>query len=71
MRLRSIFSPEIYNTNLLPLANFAGCIVGFLNVCTTRDLQVIRLLASSLPPRYPLNATWYNAMLASDEIKAR
>ena len=30
-------------------ANFVGSVVGFLNVCTTRDLQVIRLVASSLP----------------------
>jgi hypothetical protein len=27
-------------------AIFVGVVVGFLNVCTTRDLQVIRLVAS-------------------------
>jgi hypothetical protein len=36
------------------LANFVGSVVGFLNVCK------IRLVASSLPPRYPLKAKWYN-----------
>src|SRR5664280_543101 len=40
-------------TNSLSLANFVGCVVGFLNVCT------IRLVASSLPPSYPLKAKWY------------
>jgi hypothetical protein len=35
-------------TNALLLANFVGCVVGFLNV------YKIRLIASSLPPRYPL-----------------
>jgi hypothetical protein len=30
------------------LANFVGCVVGFLKVCK------IRLVASSLPSRYPL-----------------
>ena len=32
---------------------FVGIVVGFLNVCK------IRLVASSLPPRYPLKAKWY------------
>jgi hypothetical protein len=41
------------NTKSHSLANFVGCVVGFLNVC------IIRLVAYSLPPRYPLNATWY------------
>jgi hypothetical protein len=40
-------------TNLLSLANFVGCFVGFL------DVSVIRLVASSLPPRYPVKAKWY------------
>ncbi|KUG24128.1 hypothetical protein ASZ90_006069 [hydrocarbon metagenome] len=41
------------------LANFVGkpapaqAGVGFLNVC------IIRLVASSLPRRYPLKAKWY------------
>jgi hypothetical protein len=34
------------------LANFVGIVVGFLNVS-------IACGASSLPPRYPLNATWF------------
>ncbi len=34
------------------MANFVGIVVGFLNV------YIIRLVAFSLPPRYPLNATW-------------
>ena len=44
---------KIINTHSLSLANFVGCVVGFLNVC------IIRLVASSLPPRYPLKAKWY------------
>ena len=46
--------PSASNTKSDPLANFVGYVVGFLNVC------IIRLVASSLPPRYPLDATWYN-----------
>jgi hypothetical protein len=41
------------------LANFVGIVVGFLNVCK------IRLFASSLPPRYPLKAKWYNNAIPS------
>jgi hypothetical protein len=38
-------------------ANFVGIVVGFLNVC------IIHLVASSLPPRYLLNATWYDKLV--------
>ena len=38
---------------LRSLANFVGIVVGFLNVCK------IRLVASFLPPRYPLKLKWY------------
>jgi hypothetical protein len=37
-------------------ANFVGIVVGFLNVL------VIRLVVSSLPSRYPLNAAWYKTL---------
>jgi len=43
--------PELQSF-VIPFLNqsaiFVGCVVGFLNVCT------IRLVASSLPPRYHL-----------------
>jgi hypothetical protein len=41
----------MFNTQPHSSANFVGIVVGFLNVL------VIRLVASSLPPRYLLNAT--------------
>jgi hypothetical protein len=41
------------NTKSHSLANFVGCVVGFLNVC------IIRFVASFFPPRYPLNAARY------------
>ena len=44
-----------FDTISLSLANFVGCVVGILNVCT------IRLVASSLPPRYPLKVKWYES----------
>jgi hypothetical protein len=42
------------------LANFVGSVVGFLNVFVGngRDRS---LHASSLPPRYPLKAKWYQS----------
>src|ERR1035437_5610093 len=40
------------DTISLSLPNFVGSIVDFLSVCT------IRLVVSSLPPRYPLKAEW-------------
>jgi hypothetical protein len=42
------------NTKPHSLANFVGCVVGFLDV-----LNLYACGASSLPPRYPLNAVWY------------
>ena len=44
-----------FDTISLSLANFVGCVVGILNVCT------IRLVAYSLPPRYPLKVKWYES----------
>jgi hypothetical protein len=49
-----LFLSLALDTNSLSLANFVGFVVGFLNVCT------IRLVAFSLPPRYPLKAKWYD-----------
>jgi hypothetical protein len=47
---------EILTTESHSLANFVGIVVGLLNVCK------IRVVASSLPPRYLLNATWYDTI---------
>jgi hypothetical protein len=47
-----LFLSLALDTNSLSLANFVGFVVGFVNVCT------IRLVAFSLPPRYPLKAKW-------------
>jgi hypothetical protein len=47
------------------LANFVGSVVGFLNVCK------IRLVASSLPPRYPLKAKWYEEIISFFNSAAR
>jgi hypothetical protein len=40
------------------LANFVGIVVGFLNVSIIRLQSAVTELVE-VPPRYPLNATWY------------
>jgi hypothetical protein len=48
---------EELDTIPLSSANFVGCVVGFLTVCSACG-------ASSLPPRYPLKAKWYDMDIA-------
>jgi hypothetical protein len=54
-----------HGTRIRSLANFVGIVVGFLNV------SIIRLRSAvtepvEMPPRYPLNATWYNPISGAE-----
>jgi hypothetical protein len=58
------------------LPNFVGCVVGFLNTSPCIPLWrgtkgEVACGASSLPPRYALNATWYKGDFKPNKTKRK